>query len=226
VGNFLGHAKRHGWETWGIDFDRDAVAAARETFSIQNVEVSDLSTFVTSHQDLQETFDLVTFFDVFEHIDDHINFAGMVKVLLKPGGHVAMSMPYRHGARWLQPHDLPPRHLTRWEEVSLKKFWERQGFIVKKIIRRSEGPGPIMMKFRHRFAPYLSFNMVAKTDAEARAADLQMPGKRTFKQRAIRVLAKMKDWTLYGMPALITWIVMIPSRKRYVTLYAIVQKPL
>lgn len=226
VGNFLGHARQHGWEAWGIDFDRDAIAAAQDTFDLRNTEVSDLASFVTSHPELRGTFDLVTFFDVFEHIDDHVYFSGIVKELLRSGGHAAMSMPYRYGARWLQPHDLPPRHLTRWEEISLRKFWERQGFIVKKVIRRSEGPGPVMMKLRHRFAPYFSFNMVAKTDARARASSHEKAGKRTVQQRAVRILARCKDWALYGLPALITWIAMIPTRKRYVTLYAIVEKPL
>jgi SAM-dependent methyltransferase len=224
VGNFLAHAQKHGWEPWGIDFDRDAINAAHETFGLMNTEVSDLASFAENHADLRGSFDLVTFFDVFEHIDDHIRFAGMVKDLLKPGGHAAMSMPYRFGARWLQPHDVPPRHLTRWEESSLRKFWERQGFNVKKISRHTEGPAPIMLKFRHRFAPYFSFNMVAKEDAKALASGVRQIGKRTFRQRVIRILAQAKDWMLYGIPAILTWIAMIPSKKRYVTLYAIVEK--
>ncbi len=234
TGNFLAHAKRKGWQAFGIDFDRDAVRVANTTFGLPNVEVNDLGGFIMTHPKSQ--FDLVTFFDVFEHVDNHIQFISEVRSLVKPGGYIAMSMPYRHGARWLLPHDLPPRHLTRWDRGALSHFLEQHGFTVRYIARRTEGVGFIVLKLRFRYGARFSFNLVGKTrskdqrhEATKSSESPKSAGhfpqtKESRKVRIVTALAKAKDWIIFGIPACVIWLCMIPSRKRYITLYAIAQK--
>ena len=137
VGNFLAHAQSQGWEPHGIDFDRDAIEAGKRTFDLKDLEVSDVAEYRAMHSG--EQFDLITFFDVIEHIDNHGKFFEHVRALLVPRGYIAMSMPYRHHANFLMPGDLPPRHLTRWDRRSLTNFLERQDFEVCYLGRRTEG---------------------------------------------------------------------------------------
>ena len=91
VGNFLAYAVANGWDGWGVDFDQDAIEAGKRTFSLTNLEVADLREFRERHPDLR--FDLVTYFDVFEHLDNHQAFVTDVASILAPGGSVSLSMP-------------------------------------------------------------------------------------------------------------------------------------
>jgi SAM-dependent methyltransferase len=199
TGNFLSWAKARGWEVHGIDFDRNAVAAATGTFGLPNIEVATLGEFVAQHASAASTFDLVTFFDVFEHIDNHIEFASQICNLLTPGGYAAMSMPYRGGARWLQPNDLPPRHLTRWDRKSLGDFWKRQGFTVEYVHRTPVNVYYIALKLKSRYGQA----MRKAVDFRYRAIGAMGMGDLNFTgleseatNQAIRILLKAQDQRL------------------------------
>jgi SAM-dependent methyltransferase len=223
TGSFLYNAKMNGWKTTGIDFDRSAITAAQKVFNLDNVEVNDLAGFYEKNKNTK--FDLVTFFDVFEHIDNHNEFIEMVRAMLTDKGYVAMSMPYRYGAHWLQPYDLPPRHLTRWDRRALKTFLEAHGFSIKYITRRSEGIRIIVLKLRFKYGKYVSFNLVNKVKDKARTEGAIVIGSSTEKKVSrIRQLAKIKDYIVFGLPATAIWLVMFFTKKRYITLYAIAQK--
>lgn len=222
TGNFMSWAKANGWEVHGIDFDRNAIHAATEVFGLPNVEEADLGTYVTRHPELAGSFDLVTFFDVFEHIDNHRQFASQVSSLLKPCGAVAMSMPYRGGARWLQPNDLPPRHLTRWGRRSLQRFWESQGYRVEHAIRTPASVYFIALKLKGRFGRRLTFNAVSKLQARPSGQGRAAVSGTTL--RLLRAAARAKDLALFGLPALAIWLVLLPSRRRYVGLYMVARR--
>ncbi len=224
TGNFLAHAEKKGWDTYGIDFDRDAILVSKNVFKLKNTEVNDLMGFKKSHPGF--SCDLVTFFDVFEHIDNHNEFISNVKELLNQGGFIALSMPYRKGARWLQPHDLPPRHLTRWGRTSLRMYLERQGFSVKYITRRSEGLSFLILKLRFRYGKYTSWNIVSKLrNYFTKKGAVVLPGSSASKALSkVSTLAKIKDVMIFGIPALIIYVIMFFTPKRFITLYAIAQK--
>jgi SAM-dependent methyltransferase len=224
IGNFLAHAGAHGWNVRGIDFDPGAIEAGTSTFGLGGLEVSDLRGFRRLHP--EEKFDLVTFFDVLEHLDNHRDFMSDVRAIVKDDGYLAMSMPYREGARWLIPYDLPPRHLTRWNRTSLTAFLRQEGFEPVYIVRRSEGFRFLILKLRFRYGKYLSFNLVGRAKSGARR-DGQVVRVGTPSERRIRTLEKLaaiKDALIFGIPAFLVWLAMIASPKRYVTLYCIAKK--
>jgi SAM-dependent methyltransferase len=219
VGNFLGYAESRGWECWGIDFDRDAIDAGKRVFGLKNLSVSDLATFAAAHPEAR--FDLITFFDVFEHLDDHRVFTETLRKLLAPGGTIALSVPYRHGWRWLLPHDLPPRHLTRWDEGSLRRFFEPRAFTGLTFRRLPADIGYLVMKLRFRFGRWTSFNMVHKAHERATTAS-KKPGtdtRRPFSVRVLHALAVMKDAALFGIPAVLLWCTLLPFKTRYTGLW-------
>lgn len=222
IGTFLGWAAEHGWDCSGIDFDADAIAAAGKRFGLQNLEVSDVATYAAAHPEAK--FDLVTFFDVLEHIDNHNEFMDAVRCLLAPGGYIAMSMPYRKHAEWLMPFDLPPAHLTRWDRTSLRRFLEVRGFRVVYMTRRTEGIWNIVIRLRFRYGKRLSFGAVRIVREKCNDTGANADKRRPALVRVVHVLAKLKDGLLFGIPALVIWIGMLCTPKRYATLYAIARK--
>lgn len=223
VGNFLAWAQKHGWEPYGIDFDSDAIAAAKRTFGITNLEVLDLKEFKDKYPDLK--FDLITAFDVFEHIDNHVEFLELIRSMLTENGHIAMSMPYRKRALWLLSGDVPPRHLTRWDRTSLSNFLEKRGYAVRRINRRTDGIRHLILKMRFRYGKHFSVGLVRAVKNSVQEKSGRAPsGIRKFKIRMAENLAKVKDAVLFGLPALAIYLWMLPGTERYLSLYVIAQK--
>lgn len=220
VGNFLVYAQSLGWEGWGIDFDEDGIAAGKRVFGLMHLEVADLNAFIAQHPN--ESFDLVTFFDVFEHIDNHAEFLDQVLRILSPRGSIALSTPYRHGWRWLLPHDLPPRHLTRWDRESLEIILKRHGFKLDRFIRVPASLYFIVMKLRFRYGGWTSIGLVIRSDISENRSHAK--GGVTTKQTFVRALARTKDYVLFGLPAVILWTALLCSRRRYTDLYAIASR--
>ncbi|MBI4692175.1 MAG: class I SAM-dependent methyltransferase [Candidatus Terrybacteria bacterium] len=212
TGSFLYWAKKGGWEIAGFDFDRDAVNVAKNIFHLENIMVNDLTGYYKINYD--KKFDLVTFFEVLEHLDNPSEFIGIVKNILKEKGYIAASVPCRDMAHWLNPHDVPPRHLTRWDKDSLKRFLESRGLKILYLKRKIVDVKHILMKLRFKFGRRVSFNIVEKI-------------KKTETERKINIvhsLAKIKDWILFGLPAFIIWLVLFPTQKKYISLYVMAQK--
>jgi len=226
VGNFLAWAKMYGWTCYGIDFDRDGIEAGKRTFGLDNLEAVDLKTYVDTHPGT--TFDLVTFFDVFEHIDDHRMFIELIRSLLNKNGHISLSTPYRGGSRWLVAHDFPPRHLTRWDLESLTTFLEAHGF---KVVYGKLLPASfffVVTKLRVKYGRRFSFGLVQKVKDSAIRSTLVSSKTSTTKPilkiRIIHTLAKTKDILLFGIPAFIIWTGFLFTKKRYTDLVLIAQR--
>lgn len=215
VGNFLAYAQRFGWEGWGIDFDGDAIEAGKRAFDLRQLEVADIEEFHEKHP--AEEFSLVSFFDVFEHLDNPTAFIASIKKILRPKGDIALSTPYSHAWRWLVPNDLPPRHLTRSDDAVLTQFLKRNGFTVRHVQRYPASLYFITLKLKAKYGGWTSFGLVQavrnreQTNA-TKASNQSVP---STKARLAQRVAKLKDLVLFGIPALIIWIALYPTRKRY-----------
>jgi len=219
VGTFLAWATQHRWQSTGIDFDADAIEAGKKTFGLEHLSVEDIISFARNHPG--SSFDLVTFFDVLEHVDNHKEFIATIRELLGPGGYIAMSMPYRGRAPWLMEADMPPRHLTRWDRSSLTGFLEREGFEVLYMHRTPASIRFIILKLRFRFGSKLSVGLVKKVRSAEGAAG---PVRSRRLLIAVQTAAQTKDALFFGLPALIIWLTLLPTKKRYIGLYAIARK--
>jgi SAM-dependent methyltransferase len=222
IGNFLSWAVHEGWKCSGIDFDDEAIEAGKKRFGLTDLEVNNVVAYARMHTG--EKFDLITFFDVLEHVDNHNEFIDAVRSLLAPEGYVAMSMPYRKHAQWLMPLDVPPRHLTRWDRTALKQFLEARGFTIVYMARRSEGIWNIVIRLRFMYGKKLSFGAVRAVRGKLNDIGDAARKKRPFLVRVVHLLAKAKDALFFGIPAVIIWLAMLPSPRRYVTLYVIARK--
>ncbi len=218
IGNFLAEAKKRGWQCAGIDFDPDAIEAAKKVAGVSDYEVADVVTYAKNHPD--KKFDLITFFDVLEHVDNHNEFIQSIKSLLVSGGHLAMSMPYRKHAIWLMKGDVPPRHLTCWDRKSLRNFLEARGFEVVYMRRSSEGIWPIVMKLRFKYGKWASFGAVSAVRKSVGTLTASV-GTQPLPVRLVHIIAQLKDAVLFGIPATIIFVAMLPFPQRYIDLFAI-----
>lgn len=223
AGTFIYWAAKNGWNVYGIDFDKDAINTAKKVFKLENVYSVDLTGFRQKFFDLK--FNLITFFDVFEHIDNHQEFLKQVSDALVPGGYIALSMPYRGCARWLKSGDLPPRHLTRWNRSAITGYLKKNGFEVVYINRLSEGVTFIMNKLRRKYGKYVSLNIIGKLKNKLReGGKIELNSKIEKNISRVHNLARIKDWLIFGIPAFLIWLAMLFTSKRYITLFVIARK--
>ena len=127
VGNFMAAARAAGLDVTGIDWDSNAAQVGKEVLGLETIFPLSIEEYMKLNSG--ETFDVVSFFEVLEHQDNPTGFLAQIRSLLKPGGHIALSVPNRN--RWqkgLDVTDLPPNHLTRWNPEVLTGFLRREGF--------------------------------------------------------------------------------------------------
>lgn len=129
TGGFLAAARDAGFDTTGIEPNKNAIRIARDRYGLRSVFAALPAEFLKAHP--REKFDTVTFFEVLEHQDDPQAFIDTAKSFLKDDGFIALSVPNRN--RWqtgTDSLDYPPNHLTRWSPVALRNFIESNGFEV------------------------------------------------------------------------------------------------
>lgn len=165
-GAFLSRAKSAGFETWGMDLDKNSVQAAITVYGLENITQSSLEAFVLVCKEKRITFDVISFFEVLEHQDHPSEFIDQVMSILKPGGCIAGSVP--NGGRFLaaidrqiSPGDLPPHHFLWFSKKTLSVFFSRKK-LTSVLIYPS---GNISLsELRDKFTTLL-YRKIAKTSA-------------------------------------------------------------
>ncbi len=128
IGVFLEIAGAHGWEAWGVEPSRWAVEIARA----KGLRVVEGTLREAAFPDAW--FDVVTMWDVIEHLSDPMGELREVHRILKPGGWVVIhtmdiESPFARllGARWPW---LMEMHLYYFSRRTLRRMLERAGFQV------------------------------------------------------------------------------------------------
>ena len=129
-GIMLALLKRAGWEVVGTQVSKNAAAYARDTLGIEVIE-GDLH----AAQFPSGSFNVVTLYQVLEHLPNPSAYLNEIHRLLKPGGWFILDVPNaggfeaRHfGCAWLGWD--PPRHLYHFTPEVLTAAAERRGFRV------------------------------------------------------------------------------------------------
>lgn len=131
-GELLQELRKRGCECWGVDFDELTIRAAKERLRLQNLFSMDLIEFL-GKKDLPE-FDIITSFEVIEHLDDPLSFLQGIKKHLKKSGKIILSTPSRER---LMPDeyswDFPPTHLSRWNEEAIATLAKKINFEISSV---------------------------------------------------------------------------------------------
>lgn len=106
----------------------------------------------------QGGYDVVTAFQVVEHVADPVGFVKQLLLAVKPGGCLVIAVPNDEGLmRFYVPcrTNVPPHHTTRWTERSLRLLAQRlevQVRLVEKERLQSEHVGLLVWPLRHWMA--------------------------------------------------------------------------
>jgi len=127
-GRFLAALLRRGWDVCGLDNSPSAIRVARQQLG-DRVALTTLPE--ASHA--PDSFDVVSLFEVLEHLPDPFGDLREIHRLLKPGGLICLSVPNFASLerlvfrRWWAGLDAP-RHLQQFTPESLRFFLEKAGF--------------------------------------------------------------------------------------------------
>ncbi len=116
-GAFAEYADQMGFLVIGLDMDGTSIELARNRrLSKSTFQLTNLEEFASDPK-LSSNFDIITLFEVFEHLDNPDKTLTSVKRLLRPGGFFVGSLPNIN--RWFMwqlhmDYEMPPYHLTFW----------------------------------------------------------------------------------------------------------------
>jgi len=200
AGELLVALQKRGCEVWGVDFDKNAIETAEKYFNLKNVYAMSFDDFFKLPN--LPKFDVVTFFEVIEHIDNPLEFIQNVKNLLKEDSTIILSTPSRE--RILVNSikaDFPYHHLTRWNEKAISNLFKKINF---KIVRVDyvEQFQFILDALSERFR----FGLVKKTIKVSQGQEDIVP-KATVFTRIVHLGSHLKDYLLCGIPATILFLI-------------------
>ncbi len=125
TGFFMLIAKRLGFEVYGIEASEQAVNIAKDKFKLSVAKAHSLDEIPDS---FPESYDIITAFEVLEHLEEPFKFLQDIYSLLNEKGILILSIPpfykfenvalgYRKYKWW--NNDYPPHHVTRWKPWTL-----------------------------------------------------------------------------------------------------------
>lgn len=142
AGFFLRVAKDHGWHTQGIEINDRTAAIARERHDL-NVQTGALQ----QNSFAPGLFDIVTLWDVLEHLEHPRQTMVIVNTILADGGMAVISTPNMDGLfprlsykvahlvnHWR--HVEPPGHLFQFSQRTLARLLEATGFRILRTYHR------------------------------------------------------------------------------------------
>ena len=201
TGVFIAELQKRGYEVWGVDFNKKAIEAAKNYYGLKNVYAMSFDNFFKL-PDLPQ-FEIITFFEVIEHLDDPLEFIQKSAKLLEPNGRIILSIPSRERimsnvVKW----DFPPNHLTRWSEKMIKKLLQEINFEVISV--------SYVDSFRVICETLAgkSIGLMIKTEKLLR---VNKQNKNNIKMNFIKLintpLAYLKNYIFPGIPASFLWFI-------------------
>lgn len=127
-GNFLDLARDSGLTTTGMELNERAAERARAKGHdiLPGIPTEE---FLESHT---RKYDMVTLFQVVEHLPDPVGLLKLAKRLVNDGGTLMFSVPNRSGQYRLfplDPHQWPPHHISRWRTKDFRRIADAIGMI-------------------------------------------------------------------------------------------------
>ena len=198
TGEVVAALRKQGHEAYGVDFGKRAIDSAKKHFGDFYFCLS-LDDFFKKAP--VSDFDVISFFEVIEHLEKPQFLVASAKRLLKDGGRIVLSTPSRD--RWCPNYnewDFPPHHLTRWNLVALDNLFLRFGF-VRESCSSLDSLNFILSGIVGQFRRFIGVEHVS-------AAAVALSGSKVSSNALAKVIwhsAKIIKWVIFGLPALLIW---------------------
>lgn len=128
-GAFLDLARKAGLETVGVELNRHASeVSAGKGHRMFNKSMEDIDL-----AELEGGTEMLTLFQVVEHVSAPVEFLTSAARLVRPGGYISIAVPSDRRMLGLLKHDpadWPPHHVSRWRINDLKQIGVRSGLEV------------------------------------------------------------------------------------------------
>jgi SAM-dependent methyltransferase len=128
-GFFIEAALKHGFDAYGIEFSKEAVALAREEIR-PRITIGDVNLLRERGED---QFDVVVAFDIIEHTQNPLKFLAEIRQILRPGGWLMLATPdtghflrYLMGRRW--PMLQPLQHTYLFSKAAMRFALAKAGY--------------------------------------------------------------------------------------------------
>lgn len=159
VGRFSQAASVSGWKVTGIDISEEAIALGREQadFPMLNCTLEDV---IASGK----RFQVITAFEVIEHLSDPVHFLSTVSAALTPNGEFFGTVPNWDSPEVqnaTRPDWIPPVHLCYHTDRSLRALAEKAGFRSVTVGYIKSEPAP---KHPLRFAKWSVRRIMGRTN--------------------------------------------------------------
>lgn len=137
-GIFLDYMQHEGYEVEGIEPSDSGVASAKR------IGIPTIHGMFDKVKVKKSKYDVVTWFDVIEHITNPQEQISKIHNLLKQDGILYITTPnvaslYSKLLRSRWPMYCPPEHLILYSAKSLSQLLEGKGFMIKKVRTRNAG---------------------------------------------------------------------------------------
>jgi len=138
LGVFLARMKDAGWQGTALDPDERATSLARDVVGVEAVQADWMTAEVAA-----QSYNLVTFNKVLEHVVDPIAFLAKAKSVLSPGGFVYIEVPDGEAAAADGPEreEFFIEHWHVFSPLSLLFLIQQSGFAIKMLERLREPSG-------------------------------------------------------------------------------------
>ncbi len=177
VGSFLVQAKGRGWDVHGTEYTDDAVAICRN----KGLTIYQGPLHEENHD--SGDFDVVTYFEVIEHINNPREDLAQVRALLRPGGLFYCTTPnFSSVSRALLREKWTvidyPEHLTYYTARTLSRLLRQHGFRV----RRVESTGFSLTRYRAGTGSAEKYSIGGESEDERLRQHLEKPMGRVIKK--------------------------------------------
>jgi hypothetical protein len=160
-GHFLDLARKAGLATCGVELNRKAARAASEKgHRMLYKPIEEVSS-----EELNGGAEILTLFQVIEHVSSPVQFLFDASRLVQPGGYIVIAVPSEKRMLGLLHHDpanWPPHHTSRWRIEDLVELGQKAGLsLVKRGSDRLTGKSILWaIKLHNRFAETLGYKKI------------------------------------------------------------------
>jgi len=159
VGTFLNLAKSSGWEVTGIELSKDACEYAKSKLGLEILN----SSIEEAHFD-KSSFDVVTLWNVLDHLRDPLSMLKEANRILRPGGFLIIRVPNILFHSCLhKTFYLLKRFLKKAQDPSIIVNYGFSARTIKELLRRANFCNiQVKNSFLTKGNPYASFNFSKK----------------------------------------------------------------
>jgi len=152
AGHFVESAMKRGWDTYGIEVGNVGADFAKEKLNLKNI----YNMTIDEAQFENDFFDVVTVWDVFEHLTEPLNTAKEIHRIIRKNGMIFVYVPnYNSVERYICEEKcdniVPDAHLIYYTPDTIKGLLEKAGFKIVYLETRGIDIDHIIFNLKHYF---------------------------------------------------------------------------